>query len=214
MTTLKAMKAMTFFVAAKVTTGYNLLPVAAWPEVDPELSLVYAHNDLKHFLQLLYLLRSEGLNPEFHVVTNASGFEHREWWGEADPKAPRLPDGTAVILVKGYDLFMEFENAADILKFEALVAKYAKKNSEDMTGLIYEAWWQPFYRSLVARGDMVETREILVKMQGLRANVLSMLGEEEGKVASLREISSDWAIEVIPLWVNPSFYRYLQGDYK
>lgn len=201
-------------LAEDITTGYNVTVSANWPNYAPERMLIYGHNDLQHLRQLLFLLRTEGMGPKFRFLPKRSAFKIREEWGVADADTPKLPDGTPVALITEYELFLEFEEAEDVLVFQDLVTRYAKRDSETETGLIYKSWWQPFYRSLVPTGEMVETREIWVSVGGLKANILSIPSEAPGKLVKLRELSSVWSIEEIPLWVNPSFYRYLLGDYK
>lgn len=210
-----AFEAMLFqAMSENITTGYNIIPKGAWPDYAPDHTIIYGHNDLKHLRQLLFLLRLHGLDPAFTIVPKRSAFKLREGWGNTNDSGPRLPDGTAVAQLSEYDLWMEFSDAAAIEHFQALVTRYAKKDSADEPGLLYASWWQPFYRSFISRESMKETREIWVSMQGYKANVLSIVGEESGKLKALQNLSNIWQTEVIPLWVNPSFYRYLEGHYK
>jgi hypothetical protein len=201
-------------LAEDITTGYNVTYSASWPKYAHDQMIIYGHNDLQHLRQLLFLLRTEGMRPEFRFVAKRSAFKIREEWGVADEATPRLPDGTAVAQITEYELFMEFPESADVLRFQELVTRYAKKDSEDEAGLIYKSWWQPFYRSFVPVAEMEETREIWVSVGGLKANILSIPDEEASKLVALRKLSSLWTIEPIALWVNPSFFRYLQGGYK
>lgn len=197
-----------------LTTGYNIFPEGVWPDYAPERSLVYGHNRLKHLRQLLFLLRVKGLDPAFTIVPKTSAFKIREAWGVPAGETPQLPDGTRVAQLAEYDLVLEFASPAELLRFQELVTRYAKKDTEEESGLLYSSWWQPFYRSRVASGAMRPTREIWLSMDGHRANVLSLPAEEAPKTAGLSALSGDWQIEVIDLWVNPSFYRYLEGGYR
>ena len=201
-------------MAEDINTGYNILPDDAYEGVDPARTIIYGHNRIKHVRQLLFLLRVHDLEPEFTIVPKRSAFKLREGWGNTTEDTPRLPDGTPVAIISEYDLVMEFGVAEEVLKFQELVTRYAKKDSDDEEGLIYRSWWQPFYRSFVPAGPMQQTREIWVSKDGFKANVLSIPEQAEEKEKQLRDLSDDWAVNVIDLWVNPSFYRYLLGDYK
>jgi hypothetical protein len=211
----EAFEAQLFHAMAQgLTTGYNIFPRGTRLEVPVEHTIVYGHNRLKHLKQLLFLLRIEGLEPAFTIVPKTSAFMLREGWGVADAERPRLPDGTPVALLAEYDLVMKFASSADVSRFQELVTRYAKKDFEGEAGLIYRAWWQPFYRSRVATEGMRRTQEIWLSMDGFEANILSLPGDTTDKVAALSALSSDWAIDVVDLWVNPSFYRYLEGDFR
>lgn len=201
-------------MVAGINTGYNVIAEDAWPNYAPDRSIIYGHNQIKHMRQLLFLLRIHGLEPRFEIVPKRSAFKLREGWGNTTEATPRLPDGTPVAIISEYDLLMEFATPEEVLHFQELITRYAKKDADDEQGLIYKSWWQPFYRSFVPSGDMRRTREIWVSKNGFKANVLSIPAQAKEKENSLRNLSDAWSIEVIDLWVNPSFYRYLLGDYK
>ena len=108
----------------------------------------------------------------------------------------------------------EFESIEDIDRFYELVTRYAKKDSPDEPGLIYDAWWQPFYRTFQPSSFGKELTVQLVSFQGYRTNLMSLPKDAEEKLQKLRAMHADWSVEPISIWVNPAFYRFQLGDYR
>ena len=54
-------------LAKKLTTGYNIKIKSTYANFNPELSLSYGHNGIKHANQLIALMKSEGLVLKFRL---------------------------------------------------------------------------------------------------------------------------------------------------
>lgn len=134
-------------LAKKLTTGYNIKIKSTYANFNPELSLSYGHNGIKHANQLIALMKSEGLDAKVQIEPKTSAYLHMPDWGE--PATPNIvmEDGQIVITPLEYDLQFEFKDKADKMKFIQLIDKYAKKNEVDEENLIYDAWWQPFLQT-------------------------------------------------------------------
>lgn len=201
-------------VAEDLSTGYNIVAEIDWPDFDPKRTVIYGHSDIQHARQLLALLRIEGLEPEFQFVPKSSAFRFREEWGGSTEGLLELADGGHLVVADEYDLFLTFPEPSQRARFAELVTTYAKKDEADEPGLIYGAWWQPFYRTSDPLGSMVEVRLIEVRYEGYRSNILSLTEAAEAKSAVLSERFLEMRFEVKPIWVNPSFYRYMGGGYR
>lgn len=134
-------------LAKKLTTGYNIKIKSTYANFNPELSLSYGHNGIKHANQLIALMKSEGLDAKVQIEPKTSAYLHMPDWGE--PATPNIvmEDGQIVITPLEYDLQFEFKDKADKMKFIQLIDKYAKKDEVDEENLIYDAWWQPFLQT-------------------------------------------------------------------
>lgn len=165
-------------LAKKLTTGYNIKIKSTYANFNPELSLSYGHNGIKHANQLIALMKSEGLDAKVQIEPKTSAYLHMPDWGE--PATPNIvmEDGQIVITPLEYDLQFEFKDKADKMKFIQLIDKYAKKDEVDEENLIYDAWWQPFLQT-----EKIDGFEKLI------VNIASE-GEYEAYVLTLMRISN------------------------
>lgn len=197
-----------------ISTGYNIMPVNRWPTFDPSKTIIYGHNDLKHARQLYALCYSEGLRPQVSFLNKSSAFVFRDDWGEPSVPLIQLKNGDRLVTALEFDLCIEFESKGDIDRFYELVTRYAKKDTPDEPGLIYDAWWQPFYRTFQPSSFGKELTVQLVSFQGYRTNLMSLPKDAEEKLKKLRAMDTEWSVEPIRIWVNPAFYRFQLGDYR
>ena len=68
-------------VKEQVTTGYNVRDNRFDARFEPELTVCYGHSDLKHALQLVGLLRSEGISALVNIEPKVSAYEYLLDWG-------------------------------------------------------------------------------------------------------------------------------------
>jgi hypothetical protein len=201
-------------IGAGLSTGYNIVPESIWPAFDPSRTLIYGHTSMRHARQLLLLLRLAGLDPEFSFVPKSSAFRYREEWGGSTEGFLELSDGGKLVVSEEYDLFLSFVESEALVRFAEIVTAYAKKDEPDEQGLIYQAWWQPFYRAFKSVDSMPEARVVLVRYQGYRANILSLPEDSVAKRSDFADRFPEMQFEIIPIWVNPSFYRYIEGGFR
>ena len=199
---------------AGLSQGYNIVPVALWPEFDPDKTVIYGHSDWRHARQLVALLQTRGLTPRVTPVLKKSAFLYHEDWGEPSQPLPRLKSGERVVDQLEYDLFLEFDRAEQVTRFAELVTRYAKKDEEDEPGLLHGAWWQPFYRTMSARGGAHQLTVLLLSFRGYRTNLISLPEDAARKLAALRDMDPEWTVTQVEIWVNPGFYRNMLGDYR
>lgn len=196
-----------------VATGYNIY-TTPWPLFERETHIIYGHNDIDHAQQLLALLASEGLEAQVGFSQKTSAFLHRDDWGTPNPNTIRLSGNRHLIETREYDLHFGFSAADDKQRFMQIVNRYAKKNRAEQSGLIRSAWWQPYYRSLVAAPDFHPVTQILVSHEEETAVLLALPDKAPDLIKNITALNKTWTLNPETIWVNPAFYRYLQGGYK
>ncbi len=123
-------------VEAEIVTGYGLKYVGNAANFLPEYTIQYGHSDAAHAVQLLTILKSEGIDAYIQIEPKTSIFVYG-----------------GIMAGNEYDMLIEFDSAEDRIAFDAVVKAYAQKfpekQKEDKTfeGLISGAWWTPLYSS-------------------------------------------------------------------
>lgn len=199
-------------LAKKLTTGYNIKIKSTYANFNPELSLSYGHNGIKHANQLIALMKSEGLDAKVQIEPKTSAYLHMPDWGE--PATPNIvmEDGQIVITPLEYDLQFEFKDKADKMKFIQLIDKYVKKNEVDEENLIYDAWWQPFLQT--EKIDGFEKLIVNIASEGeYEAYVLTLPEKSDALIKELAK-NKNLKLKTKEVYVNPSFYRFMLGEYK
>lgn len=199
-------------LAKKLTTGYNIKIKSTYANFNPELSLSYGHNGIKHANQLIALMKSEGLDAKVQIEPKTSAYLHMPDWGE--PATPNIvmEDGQIVITPLEYDLQFEFKDKADKMKFIQLIDKYAKKDEVDEENLIYDALWQPFLQT--EKIDGFEKLIVNIASEGeYEAYVLTLPEKSDALIKELAK-NKNLKLKTKEVYVNPSFYRFMLGEYK
>lgn len=199
-------------LAKKLTTGYNIKIKSTYANFNPELSLSYGHNGIKHANQLIALMKSKGLDAKVQIEPKTSAYLHMPDWGE--PATPNIvmEDGQIVITPLEYDLQFEFKDKADKMKFIQLIDKYAKKDEVDEENLIYDAWWQPFLQT--EKIDGFEKLIVNIASEGeYEAYVLTLSEKSDALIKELAK-NKNLKLKTKEVYVNPSFYRFMLGEYK
>lgn len=199
-------------LAKKLTTEYNIKIKSTYANFNPELSLSYGHNGIKHANQLIALMKSEGLDAKVQIEPKTSAYLHMPDWGE--PATPNIvmEDGQIVITPLEYDLQFEFKDKADKMKFIQLIDKYAKKDEVDEENLIYDAWWQPFLQT--EKIDGFEKLIVNIASEGeYEAYVLTLPEKSDALIKELAK-NKNLKLKTKEVYVNPSFYRFMLGEYK
>lgn len=123
-----------------LVTGYNLKDSRFDSNFIDELTLTYGHDNIQHAVQLVGLLRSEGIDADVQFQPKTSAFIYLKEWGEPketpDYKVTQIENGNYIASAKEYDIQFEFNNVADKVRFNDIVLKYAKKNSDSTSPLI------------------------------------------------------------------------------
>lgn len=210
----KTLISLNKFIDKGYTSGYNLVDMREESGFDKTRMIRYGHNDIHHAAQLVYLLKREGFDPKVQLTPKSSAFVYLEEWGESDYPVTTLKSGKKVAIASEYNLDFEFPTIAERDRFQALIDQYAKKNSADQKGLIRAAWWQPFYRSYVPVTGYDEVTETRVTKGHYQADLMALPENAEKQAENIRKAKSGMQVKSEKVWVNPSFFRYLKGDYK
>ncbi|MCC3371669.1 hypothetical protein [Cohnella sp. REN36] len=199
-----------------LVTGYNLKDARYDANFVDSLSLVYGHSDLTHALQLIGLLRSEGIDAKVQFEPKTSAFVYLKEWGEPGVsdqyEVRQIANGNYIEYAKEYDIAFEFDNLTDKKRFDDVVHAYAKKNKEDQTGLIAGSWWQPLYYSFT---ELPSYRLITNnKIDGGRyyAQSFSLKEKSAEVVEGFRRLDPAAVITHKDFWVDVPFFNYLNGE--
>ncbi|TLS52626.1 hypothetical protein FE782_08290 [Paenibacillus antri] len=198
-------------------TGYNLKDSRYDPNFVDSLSLTYGHDNLQHAVQLIGLLRSEGIDALVQFEPKTSAFIYLKEWGEPTEsdsyQVVQIENGNYIAYAKEYDLSFEFETAADKARFQDIVLAYAKKNSDDAAGLIASSWWQPLYYSFTElEGYDLITNNKIEGSGPYYAQSFSLNAASEAIVDGFEALDPDVEVETYTFWVDPPFFRYLNGE--
>lgn len=220
-------------VENKITTGYNLKNENYNANFLPELTLQYGHSDIKHARQLVALLNSENIYAKVQLEPKVSIYEYLLEWGPIPEstktyQVKKFSDDLYLVYALEYDLQLEFETKEDRNAFHSVIETYAKKydeNKDDMTGLIYGAWWQPLYSTTASTMNEEEYKEIkdyIVTHDNYSIHTFCLLEDETKVKKNLKQALKEEIekgengvqLESKTRYVNNAFYRYLQGDYQ
>lgn len=205
-------KTLNSLIIKGFTTGYNLKDKKDYANFEDDLTVSYGHNDIIHASQIIGLMKSENLDAKVQLELKTSAFIYLPEWGESSYITTTMPDGTIIAHPLEYDLKFQFENQKDKEKFFSLIKQYAKKDREDEKGLLYESWWQPFIQTEKTSGYKLLIDNIA--SDGIyEAHILTLPDKSR---ALTEELSKEKNIktETKKVWVNPSFYRFMLGEYK
>lgn len=201
-----------------VITGYNLKDARYDANFVPALTITYGHSNVKHAIQLLSLLRSEGIDAKVQFEPKTSAFVHRKEWGEPyvdeNSQAVLTENGNYIHSSKEYDLVLEFANTADKETFHDIILKYAKKNASDQQGLIAGSWWQPLFYTLkapVGPGYKLIANNKIVD-GNFYAQTFSLTGDTKKIAAGFAAINPEVKVQSYTFWTNEAFFNYLNGE--
>lgn len=197
-------------------TGYNLKDSRYESNFIDSLSLVYGHSDLKHALQLIGLLRSEGIDAKVQFEPKTSAFVYLKEWGNPGVseqyEVRQIANGNYIEYAKEYDLALEFGQAADKQRFDAIVTAYAKKNEEDQPGLIAGSWWQPLYYSLTPLADYKVITNNKIQIDRYYAQSFSLKEQSRTVIEGFKKVDPSVQVDSYDFWVDVPFFNYLNGE--
>ncbi|MDQ8736311.1 hypothetical protein [Paenibacillus sp. LHD-38] len=195
-------------------TGYNIKDSRFDANFIDSLSLIYGHSDFNHAIQLIGLLRSEGLNAKVQFEPKTSAFIFLAEWGTPGPNVVQIENGNFINYDKEYDLEFEFANAADKEAFQNVILTYAKKNEEGQAGLIAASWWQPLYYSQTELKDyeIITNNFITDPDSPYTVNPFSLNEDSAKVVAGFKAIDPNVVVTPKQFWVDKPFYRYLHDE--
>ncbi|KMZ40620.1 MULTISPECIES: hypothetical protein [Bacillales] len=199
-------------------TGYNLKDAAFDPHFDPQRTITYGHSDIAHAIQLIGLLKSEGVDAKVQFEPKTSAFIYLKEWGEpvqtADYQVVQIENGNYIAYAKEYDLSLEFDSVEAKKKFQPLVLKYAKRDQEDMTGLLKASWWQPLYHSRTELADYAVITNNVLKDGRYVVQSFSLNDESPKVVEGFQKLNAKVKVETYKFWVDQPFFHYLNGESK
>ena len=211
-----------------IVTGYGLKYAGYDARFLDAYTLKYSHSDYQHAIQLVGLLRSEGMDAYVQVEPKVSIYEYLKEWGTPAAPSPtyavqQTDNGRYLCYSVEYDLMIEFDSADDKEKFHGLIETYAKKyddrvdeNGNVTAKLLAESFWQPLYSSgTPMRND--EYREMIDNTIYDRTGKYSIhtftLPEgADAVVDKVGEIAPELTMSPFRIYVNPAFTRYITGE--
>ncbi len=197
-------------------TGYNLKDSRYESNFVASLSLVYGHSDLKHALQLIGLLRSEGIEAKVQFEPKTSAFVYLKEWGDPGVsdqyEVRQIANGNYIEYAKEYDLAFEFNTAADKQAFNAIIHKYAKKDKDGQSGLLAGSWWQPLYYSLTELKDYSVITNNKIQTGRYYAQSFSLKEQSAAVIAGFKQVDPSVTVQHYDFWADAPFFRYLNGE--
>jgi hypothetical protein len=133
-------------------------------------------------------------------------------WGE-----PVQSDSYQVVQIENGNYIayaFEFANEADKNRFQPVILQYAKKNSEDQTGLIASSWWQPFYYSLTELKDYELITNNKIELGNYYAQSFSLNENSAVITAGFKKLAPEIKVTNYTFWVDVPFHNYLKGESK
>lgn len=210
-------------VENKVTTGYSIRYSGYDANFIPELTLRYSHSEIKHAIQLIGLLNSEGIVAKVQLEPKTSVYEYLLDWGPIPQTTPyyevkKVKDDLYLVNTVEFDLMLQFKNANDKRAFDSIIMQYSKKSDENPKGdgMLYGAWWQPLYSSteeMYGSGyNVIYDNVIKDGEYSLHSFCLPKDKKEVGE--KFKAIDPSITVEQQKCWCDAPFYRYLNGDYQ
>lgn len=199
-------------IAEGALTGYGLRRPHVSAETDPQRTVIYSHSSLPHIKQLVGLMASEGLKGNIYIAPKIAAFVFRDGWGERPEWINELSPGLYVAQGPEMLVHFEFERPTDRLRFDELVNRYAKKDTDDETGNLIRSWWQPFYYGETPVEGYHEIHRVTLYAEQAEASLLMLPERTEIVLQHFKE--SKWEMQADSIWVSAPFYRFLQGDYR
>ena len=202
-----------------VIQGYNVKPNNVQAD---DNTLLYGHSSLIHAKQLVALLKIHNVNFTWQLLEKTSAFNIRDGWNDISD----VEKSENIRYAQEYDLLLTFEDHQNKLKFMPLVSQYAKRNEQsseqsseqDKQTLIIDAWWQPFYRSFIDEENYKQVTRINMISETHTASTLTLNDGKEEVLTQIKSLldehSTRFTISTEYIWVNPAFYRYLNGKYQ
>ncbi len=195
-----------------ILTGYDLRRRATYDGFPEGRTFIYSHSSLNHIQQLLTLMHREAINGWVYLVPKVSAFLFRDDWGEPGDNVVSLPDGRLVMQGREMAVLFRFDSSSDRVRFHELVTRFAKKDEADEPGLITHSWWQPFYYTDDTLDGFQPISLVILSKGGYEAT-LTVLEDRTADVVKALE-GGDWVLRVDRVWVNPPFFRFLNGGFK
>jgi len=199
-----------------VITGYNIKRTALNARFAPDRSIVYGHSNIAHAIQLIGLLRSEGImNAKVMLEPKTSTFLFLAEWGTPTPspefQVEPLEDGNYIVYAKEYDLVFEFATVDDMLGFNAIIRAYADRNERDQQGLIYGSWWVPVYSVSVPVEGYFAVKNHIAISGAFYIQSFALIEDSEEVAAAFSAAFPEAEVKVVDLWVNEDFHNFLGG---
>ena len=206
-------------VKNQIVTGYNLKSDIYNASFLNDYTITYGHDNIDHAIQLIALLNSEGIIARIQLEPKISIYQYLLEWGPIPEPSSRYrvekeSDDLYLVHAVEYDMKLEFSKKRDKDKFDAIINKNAKKNSDnpELIGLIKGSWWQPLYTSSTSlKGDYESIINNRLIHNGYSINSFTVASEMLD-FSSLTDEDDSMTSENIPLYVNKAFYNYLVGD--
>lgn len=209
-------------------TGYGLKYAGYDARFLDQYTLKYSHSDYRHAVQLVGLLRSEGMDGYVQIEPKVSVYEYLIEWGTPSGPTPtyaveKLENGRYLCSSVEYDLMIEFDTVEEKEKFHSVIETYAKKyddrvdeNDNVTAKLLADSWWQPLYSSgtPMENGEFVEMIDNVVYDRTSKYSIHSFsLPEDASGIADkVAEIAPNLNMSPFMIYVNPAFMRYITGE--
>lgn len=214
-------------LANGATTGYSMKYAGFDARFMEENTLRYGHDSADHIMQLIGLLKAEGIDAYVQMEPKVSVYEYMLDWGEPSVPTPtyevRKVDDRYFAFAIEFDVALEFDSIAEKESFHGLIETYAKKYDDivDADGnptkpLLTSSWWQPLYFSSTgmenAEFKPLVDNVVTYEDSAYSIHSFSVPENSEAVAEAVNSIDEDLVVTPRTIIVNPAFYRYITGE--
>lgn len=218
-------------ILSGATTGFSLKYDGYDADFLADYTICYGHSELRHAVQLIGLLKSEGIDAYVQLEPKVSAYEYLTEWGDPGEPTPtyevkQVTDDRYICYASEYDMKLEFDTKEEKEAFHGIIETYAKKydDSVDEEGEVVEkllagSFWQPLYYSMTEMeneeyGELVDN--IVYDENGHFSIHSFSLPDKIGEIAEIvEETAPELEVRSVTEYVNPAFIRYITGsDYQ
>ncbi len=192
-------------------TGFNIIKKEDNANFNKDLTITYGHSNISHAIQLLALLKIKGIEGRVQLEPKTSAYVYMKDWGTPKNGENYFVDQSSdkwIAYAKEYNLVFEFEDLDTLKRFNGIINKYAKKDSEKETGLLLGSWWQPLYYTTFPLKNYMKLSDNISNKDGYDIHIFSL---EEKSQRVLNSLNSGKHRDI---YVNKAFHNYMLGEYK
>jgi uncharacterized membrane protein len=197
----------------QLVTGYILKRKSTLSRFDPELRIAYSHNSVSHLKQLIGLLRGEHLQAKLQFEPVHTSFYFRAEWDETpDVYLVRQENGDAIARKDECELVMEFGSREERDRFHLLIDAHAKRTIGGEGQMLRDSWFQPLFWSATALPEYMPAARLSLETDDTVAYCFVRQSDAPALQSGMQAICTDLPVQCNPVWVNPAFARYLDGE--
>ncbi len=200
-------------ITCGLVTGYQVKQLENLANFDSDLKIAYSHSNIKHVKQLVGLLIGENLQAKLQLEPKRSSFLFAEGWEQKEEMhLEALPSGKKVVHMTEFDLVMEFTEPDDRDRLRTLIEQYARREDQTKSGILFESFYQPLYRSEVPLAGYNRIANIIVRDETHMGQTFVQEEDAQAVLAWFKKETTGLTVTQAAIWVNDDFLQYLKKE--